>query len=72
MEPKEVDWPICSRCRCDIISVTPSAGPWRVLVQPPQGDAVEGGTFCISCMVEFAKQGVQLHDISAIRRSIRG
>jgi hypothetical protein len=61
----EETYPICNGCGCEIINaMAPEHKPWVVVVRDPQGHEHEGGTFCLGCMIELAKHGLQLHDMT--------
>lgn len=55
--------PICNGCLAEIIACTPDLQPWRITVRDPNGLELDGGTFCLPCIVRFAKNGLQLHGV---------
>jgi hypothetical protein len=56
-------YPICNGCLAEIIACTPELTPWAITVTDPNGLELDGGIFCLPCIIEFAKHGLQLHGV---------
>jgi len=53
--PKEPgEFPSCDGCGDEVISVPEVRPLYRVRVQHPEGTEVDGGSFCLGCMLELA------------------
>lgn len=56
-------YPICNGCMAEIIACTPDLKPWSIVVRDPNGREIDGGIFCLPCIVRFTTNGLQLHGV---------
>lgn len=56
---------ICRGCKAEIVNALPVEN-WSVVVRSPHGEETVSGPFCLGCMIEIAKLGVMLQNVTMV------